>query len=427
MFDMLNGVRMLALQDDSAVSETQKAAADVAAEASSKVAEVAADAAFLGGGTVAILVLIALVGAFVVGAFLAKSLRMPEWGARLGICLAALAIGIMPFIVRGINGESLGDGMRLGIDLAGGTNMVFQVTEEEGKELTTEIMDRMIGAIGKRINPTGTSEITVRQVGRDRIEVIVPGEDPQSVSDIKRQITRLGSLEFFVTVDEGIDDQTMIRDARALPPTNKQLYRELADGTREVYAMWVPAYEKGENLEPQFLRNNGLPIQGIVMREVDRLKSVNGETIRYPTEEYLVLVGAPGTEVTGKYLTQASAGIDPERGGQMVNFFFNQRGAFLFGQLTGKYKPKPGRENRHLAIALDRQLYSAPTINGVINERGQITGDFDAKEVKELTDVLNAGALEVPINRIPLSEATIDPTLGEDVRQKGVTAIMIAA
>ena len=118
MFDMLNGVRMLALQDDSAVSETPKAAADVAAEASSKVAEVAADAAFLGGGTVAILVLVALVGAFVIGAFLAKSLRMPEWGARLGICLAALVIGIMPFIVRSINGESLGDGMRLGIDLA---------------------------------------------------------------------------------------------------------------------------------------------------------------------------------------------------------------------------------------------------------------------------------------------------------------------
>ena len=231
------------------------------------------------------------------------------------------------------------------------------MTEEEGKELTTEIMDRMIGAIGKRINPTGTSEITVRQVGRDRIEVIVPGEDPQSVSDIKRQITRLGSLEFFVTVDESIDDQTMIRDARALPSTNKQLYRELADGTREVYAMWVPAYEKGENLEPQFLRNNGQPLQNVVVREVDRLKSVNGETIRYPTEEYLVLVGAPGTEVTGKYLTQASSGIDPEQGGQMVNFFFNQRGAFLFGQLTGKYKPKPGRADRHLAIALDRQLY----------------------------------------------------------------------
>lgn len=428
MFDMLNGVRMLALQDDSAVSETPKAAADAAAEVGAKVAEVAADAAFLGGGTVAILVLAALVGAFVVGAILAKNMRMPEWGARFGVCLAALAIGIMPFIIRSVNGESLGDGMRLGIDLAGGTNMVFQVKEEEGKELTSEIMDRMIGAIGKRINPTGTAEITVRQVGRDRIEVIVPGEDPQTVSDIKRRITRLGSLDFFVTVDESIDDSTMIRDARALSNSNKQLFREMADGTREVYAMWVPAYEKGEDLEPQLLRNNsGTPLVNVVTREVDRLKIVDGEAVRYPTEEYLVLVGAPSTQVTGKYLTGANAAIDNESGGQMVRFFFNQRGAFLFGQLTGKYKPKTGRENRKLAIVLDRQLYSAPSINGVINEQGSITGDFNAAEVKELTDVLNAGALEVPINRIPLSEATIDPTLGEDVRQKGVTAIMIAA
>ena len=429
MFDMLNGVRMLALQDDSVVSETPTAAVKAAAEVGSKVAEVSADTGLLGGGTVALLVLAALVGAFVVGAMLAKSLRMPEWGARFGICLAALAIGVMPFIVRSINGQSLGDGMRLGIDLAGGTNMVFQVEEEEGKKLTSDIMDRMIGAIGKRINPTGTAEITVRQVGRDRIEVIVPGEDPQGVSDIKRQITRLGSLEFFVTVDESLDDAAMIRDARALPSTNKQLYREFADGTREVYAMWVPAYEKGDDREPQFLRQaeSDYPIRGMVIREVDRLKVVNGEAIRYPTEEYLVLVAAPGTEVTGKYLTQASAGIDNQSGGQKVSFNFNQRGAWLFSQLTGKYGPKTGRANRHLAIALDRQLYSAPTINGVIGAQGEITGNFDSKEVKELTDVLNAGALEVPINPIPLSEATIDPTLGEDVRQKGVTAIFIAA
>ena len=71
-------------------------------------------------------------------------------------------------------------------------------------------------------------------------------------------------------------------------------------------------------------------------------------------------------------------------------------------------------------------LYSAPSINAVISDRGQITGDFTTQEIRELTDVLNAGALEVPINRKPLSEATIDPTLGEDVRQKGVQAIFVA-
>ena len=48
-------------------------------------------------------------------------------------------------MVRAINGETLGEGIRLGIDLAGGTNMVFQVEEEEGKELTDELMDKMVG------------------------------------------------------------------------------------------------------------------------------------------------------------------------------------------------------------------------------------------------------------------------------------------
>ena len=40
--------------------------------------------------------------------------------------------------------------------------------------------------------------------------------------------------------------------------------------------------------------------------------------------------------------------------------------------------------------------------------------------------MLNAGALEVPIDQKPLSEATVDPTLGADIRDKGITPILIS-
>ena len=93
--------------------------------------------------------------------------------------------------------------------------MVFQVKPE--KEITNEVMDRMVGAVSQRINRSGTEEITVRRVGKDRIEVIVPGEDPQSVDEIKRQITRLGSLEFFICADN--TDQQIVRLANELDST----------------------------------------------------------------------------------------------------------------------------------------------------------------------------------------------------------------
>lgn len=422
MFDMLTGVLTLAVQDE--VTAAAADAADAATEVTAKLVETApaaAESALLGGGAIFAIFVGGLILAFVLGALIAKAIKMTDWGLRIGVCLAALAIGVMPFVVRMANGQSLGDGIRLGIDLAGGTNMVFKVQPEEGKELTSEVMDKMVGAIGKRINPSGTSEITVRQVGADRLEVIVPGKDQQTVTEIKRQIVNLGSLEFFITVDERYDDATMIRDARALNSGTSKLVRTLEGDKKEVYAMWLPAYEKGDAREPQFLT-----LGNTVKRQVEKVRVVNGKTERYTTEEYLVSVAREDMLVSGKYLKRAGSGIDPENGQQMVTFAFNAQGANRFSRLTAANQPKPGRDNRHLAIVLNGQLYSAPAINAVISDRGQITGDFSSQEIRELTDVLNAGALEVPINRKPLSEATIDPTLGEDVRQKGVQAIFVA-
>ncbi len=48
-------------------------------------------------------------------------------------------------------------------------------------------------------------------------------------------------------------------------------------------------------------------------------------------------------------------------------------------------------------------------------------------EVNELINVLNAGALEVPLITEPISELTISPTLGLDVQQKGMTAIFLSS
>lgn len=425
MFEMLTAVRAFAVQTGEVVAEAGDAAVENA-ESVTEAVDLAADAATVGGGATFAIFVAGLVGAFVLGAFLARTMKMTDWALRFGVCLAALAFGTMPFLVRAINGEAIGSGLRLGIDLAGGTNMVFQVEPDEEKPLTSAIMDKMVTAVGKRVNPTGTSEITVRQVGSDRIEVIVPGKDPQTVAEIKQRIVRLGSLEFFITANP-LFDATIISEAEKLSLNEKKLVTELTDGTKEVRAMWVPAFEKEDGsgrLVPQDLERSD-----VVTRDVEKLQTVAGKNEKYTTKEYLVLVGKPHELVTGKYLKSANPGIDPQSGRQIVQFRFDARGAFLFGQLTSRYQPQPGNQasKRGLGIVLDGHIYSAPNINAVITDSGVIEGDFTTEEVQELTGVLNAGALEVPINKKPLSEATVDPTLGEDVRNKGVKAIIVAA
>ena len=63
----------------------------------------------------------------------------------------------------------------------------------------------------------------------------------------------------------------------------------------------------------------------------------------------------------------------------------------------------------------------------MISSSGVIEGQFTQEQIDELISVLNAGALEVPLIKNPVSEFTVSPTLGTDVREKGFTAIIIGA
>jgi len=411
MFQSLTHFFTLAVQEGDAAAETAAETTEAAVEAATGAPWYLQVAVFVG-------VLAVVLGPFIIGQMLANWLKVKEWGTRIGLSLFAVTIGLTPFVVgMGIQGKPIEKVVRLGIDLAGGTNLVFQV-KGEGKEVTNQVMEKMVGAVGQRINQSGTEEVTVRQVGQDRIEVIVPGADPQAVDEIKRKIVRLGSLEFFVCAHQ-TEDREIVQQAIALPLDKKELI--IGD---EVKAVWRQAYEKDGDVR----EISGAAGMGIVSRPIKLQRTGDdGTPEEYDSVEYLLLADPPDQRVTGKYLTAVNP--DYSQSGQLiVRFNFNQQGGYLFGQLTGRYQPQAGRADRQLAIVLDRRVYSAPRINSVITDNGYIEGGrdgFTPSEAQELADVLNAGALEVPIDQKPLSEATIDPTLGADVRNKGVRAVLI--
>lgn len=361
--------------------------------------------------TMALVVLLAsVIIPFVLGAFIASALKMKEYGGRFGFILFALWLGLMPFVQQLSGGKPLSEAIRLGIDLAGGTNLIYQVDTEQAEKLDKEIdaatMDRMVGAIGRRINPSGTEEVTVRRVGKDRIEVIVPGADNDKTESIKSSITRLGSLEFAVAANPQ-EHPAIISQAQRLTAVQRDVKND--DG--QTIAMWRPitAGREGE--------------VGLDQYTVTR---PFGEGEEAGVEILLVVNPREDRRLTGRLLKRAYETIADT--GSVVGFTFNERGGLLMQQLTRQYQPKEGSGYRNrLAITLDDKLYSAPTINDVIGANGQISGDFDSKELTELIGVLNAGALEVPLVQTPVSEFSVSPLLGIDVQQKGKMAIMIAA
>lgn len=139
--------------------------------------------------------------------------------------------------------------------------------------------------------------------------------------------------------------------------------------------------------------------------------------------------GLPSSRIDGKYLV--SAMNQPDNVGRpAVSFTFNAAGGRLFRDVTRKNIPS-GEDTgtpikRHLAIILDGQVMSAPTINSEISTHGQISGSFTNREVDQLVNILRAGALPATLKRKPVSENTMGATLGQDTVRMGLQAVVAA-
>lgn len=361
------------------------------------------------------LVVTVIVVPFVLGSLLARALRMKDVSMRIGLVLFTVFLAITPFAWRLVQGRSLKDALRLGIDLAGGSDLIFQVdtekAQQEEKKITPQVMQRLIGAVTRRLDPASQEQITVRQVGSDRIEVIIPGADREVVEQKKKQMTRLGTLEFAILANKR-KHQAIIRQAQASPDPVLRHEGQIVAAWREVG--WQEK-NKIRTQRPVYADEASETVQ----REVERA----GQKVR----ELLVVYEPPKRRVTGQYLTRAYQTTD-RSGGPCVGFSFNSIGAALFGRLTRENAPSADGFHSHLSILLDEQVQSAPVINEAIEGgSGIIEGRFDLAEVNDLINVLNAGALEVPLITEPISELTISPTLGLDVQQKGMTAIVLSS
>ena len=99
------------------------------------------------------------------------------------------------------------------------------------------------------------------------------------------------------------------------------------------------------------------------------------------------------------------------QGSPVVNFEFGGPDSDRWVELSKQYLGRP------VQITLDGQQVSAPVIETVFTSgSGQISGNFTTPEAKELSLLLNSGALPVPLEVI--QSTRIEPTLGaESVRQ----------
>jgi len=116
----------------------------------------------------------------------------------------------------------------------------------------------------------------------------------------------------------------------------------------------------------------------------------------------------------GSQLKKAQASFGPS--GEPV-IEFTTKDPAGFGHVTQSNLGKA------LGIFLDKRFISAPTIQSVITDSGEITGNFSQDDVSRIANELNAGALPVPLTI--LENDTVGPTLGKDDLVRSLYASML--
>jgi preprotein translocase subunit SecD len=249
------------------------------------------------------------------------------------------------------------EGLRLGLDLAGGSYLVYQADvsniEPDNRD---EIMKGVKEVIEKRINALGITEPVIqlqKQEGEYNIAIQLPG-----IADIEKAKETVG------------------------------LFALLEFREQDEAGNWTPA-------------------TGIV--------TVNGE------EKELIL--------SSRYFKENTYPTVDQTGKALLIFYWDETGQQLSKQITTRLLGKP------LAIFLGDELIMAPRVESVIEDKGQIEGEgFSLAEAQELSRLLNAGRIDVPLGRwvdgefepsVPLYERTVDATLGQDSIRKSILAAVI--
>jgi preprotein translocase subunit SecD len=118
--------------------------------------------------------------------------------------------------------------------------------------------------------------------------------------------------------------------------------------------------------------------------------------------------------ITGADLRDAR-GVPGQNGpGYRVSFSLKPGADERFGQWT------ENNIGNLLAVVLNEQIKTAPSIRSRISDSGEITGNFTKQEAEDLGLVLRSGAL--PAKVVYLEERTVGPSLGADSIRQGINA-----
>ncbi len=263
----------------------------------------------------------------------------------------------------GIPGSSHKIQTRLGLDLVGGVQALLEADLPAEQAIEAQAMQTARSIVENRVNGLGVTEAIVQQAGDRRIVVEIPGsQDPEEALATLKQT---GLLEFV--------------DFSSVTP-------------QEAFTL------VGTKIQTDFAQASTVqPTQTLTSTQTTQVFN---------------------TVMTGAALKTVSVTSDQLSNEPQVAFTLTTEGAQTFKDFTTAHV------SQVLAIVLDKEVISAPTIDEPITDgQGVIRGNFTVESANALAVQLRYGSLPIPLKVV--ESRTVGPTLGQDSLRKSLLAGVI--
>lgn len=308
-------------------------------------------------------------------------------------------------------GEKLGRNLQLGIDLAGGVKLVYQVAFTDNTTDQQAVMDRTILTIQKRIDRFGVTEPVIQQMGSDLILVELPGFT--DIESAKNLVQQAGYLEFREVERNSSGTLIYLKDYLNssnttffdTSETQPRLFVNTNSSDKNYGKLIAILSFNGTNLV--YTDTNGNPIDPTTLTSYGESPS------------WIIARGDDGTALTGALLSDAQPNINATTNKPEVNITWNDEGSIIFDQLAARLHNPSGTSGSYdlkyaLGIFLDNNLISAPQMVAEKYEgKGTISGSFDISGAEDLANLLKSGSLPTPLNN-PIEEGITSASLGAE-------------
>ena len=279
------------------------------------------------------------------------------------LCVLLILAGVTYIDIFGVNpaGDGSASDIKLGLDLAGGVSITYQVVGDENPSSTD--MSDTIAKLQKRVENYST-EAVVYQEGSDRINIEIPGEN--DATRILQELGRPGALYFIAETD--------------------------SEGNANFYEQYV------QNAD------GSVGTTYVLTKSIDELLE-DGSILVQGTDVKDATAGSRQTDLGYEYA---------------VSLVMTDEGREKFAQATRNAHEK----DESLAIYYDGTIISAPHVNVVITDgNAQISPMESFERAENLASTIRIGGLKLELEE--LHSKVVGAQLGMDAIETSLKAAVI--